>query len=70
MLLKLIFLTAQRLALVATIDGQMKVLALPLDREYRTKVMLAHANTEAELLNVDAELRKLQRGAGLRAMVA
>ena len=70
MLLKLIFLTAQRLALVATIDGQMKVLALPRDREYRTTVMLAHANTEAELLNVDAELRKLQRGAGLRAMVA
>jgi len=68
MLLKLIFLTAQRLALVATIDGQMKVLALPLDREYRTKVMLAHANTEAELLNVDAEIRKLQRGVGLQAM--
>ena len=70
MLLKLIFLTAQRLALVATIDGQMKVLALPLDREYRTKVMLAHANTEAELLKIDGEIRKLQRGAGLRAMVA
>jgi hypothetical protein len=48
----------------------MKVLALPLDREYRTKVMLAHANTEAELLNVDADIRKLQRGVGLRAMVA
>jgi len=70
MLLNLILLQAQRLALVATIDGQMKVLALPLDREYRTKVMLAHANTEAELLNVDADIRKLQRGVGLRAMVA
>ena len=69
-LLKLLFLQAQRLALLATIDGQMKVLALPLDREYRTKVMLAHANTEAELLNVDADIRKLQRGVGLRAMVA
>jgi len=67
-LLKLLFLQAQRLALLATIDGQMKVLALPLDREYRTKVMLAHANTEAELLNVDADIRKLQRGVGLQAM--
>jgi hypothetical protein len=32
--------------------------------------MLAHANTEAELLKIDGEIRKLQRGVGLRAMVA
>jgi hypothetical protein len=44
-MLKLILLTAQRLSLLATIDGQMKVLALPLAREYRTRVLLAHANT-------------------------
>lgn len=67
-MLKLIFLQAQRMALAATIDGQMKVLALPLDREYRTKVLLAHANTEATLLNVDAEIRKLQRGNGLQLL--
>ena len=67
-LLKLLFLQARRLALLATIDGQMKVLVMPLDREYRTKVLLAHANAEAELLNVDAEIRKLQRGNGICAM--
>jgi len=66
-LLKLLFLQAQRLALLATIDGQMQVLTLPLDREYRTRVMLAHASAEVELLNVDAEIRKLQRGTGLQA---
>jgi len=70
MLLKLIFLTAQRLALLATIDGQMKVLALPLDREYRTKVLMAHANTEANLIDVDAEIRKLQRGTGIQPLAA
>jgi len=70
MLLKLIHLAAQRLSLTATIDGQMKVLAMPLDREYRTRVMLAHARTEAALIEVDAEIRKLQRGNGLQAMEA
>jgi len=67
-MLKLILLKAQRMALHATIDGQMKVLALPLDREYRTKVMMAHARTEAELLKIDADIRKLERGHGLQAM--
>lgn len=70
MLLKLIFLTAQRFALLSTIDGQMKVLALPLDRECRTRVMLAHANAEAALLNIDAEIRKLQRGDGIQPLEA
>jgi len=69
-MLKLILLTAQRLSLLATIDGQMKVLALPLEREYRTKVMMAHARTEAALIEVDAEIRKLQRGNGLQPMEA
>lgn len=69
LLLKLLFLQAQRLAILATIDGQMKVFALPLDREYRTRVMLAHASAEVELLNIDADIRELQRGSGLRAVV-
>lgn len=68
MLIKLIFLQAQRIALMATIDGQMQVLDLPLDREYRTRVLMAHAKTEAALIEVDAEIRKLQRGDGLQAM--
>jgi len=67
-MLKLILMQAQRMALHATIDGQMKVLALPLDREYRTKVTLAHARTEAQLLKIDADIRKLERGHGIRAM--
>ena len=66
-MLKLL-LQAQRMALHATIDGQMKVLALPLDREYHTKVLMAHARTEAELLKVDADIRKLERGNGIQAM--
>lgn len=70
LLLKLIFLQAQRLALLATIDGQMQVLDLPLDREYRTRVLMAHANTEADLIDVDAEIRKLQRGNGLQPLEA
>lgn len=67
--LKLILLHLQRLSLLATIDGQMKVLALPLDREYSTKVLMAHANTEANLIDVDAEIRKLQRGTGIQPLV-
>lgn len=70
LLLKLLLLQAQRLAILATIDGQMKVLALPLDREYRTKVMLAHAGTEVALLNIDADIRELQRGNGLQTLAA
>lgn len=66
---RLIFLAAQRMALAATIDGQMKVLALPLEREYRAKVMVAHANAEASLLEVDAEIRRLQRGNGIQAVL-
>lgn len=66
----LLLLHIQRLALLATIDGQMKVLDLPLDREYRTKVMMAHASTEVALLNVDADIRKLQRGNGLQLLGA
>lgn len=70
LLLKLLFLQAQRLALMATIDGQMKVLALPLEREYRTKVLMAHASTEVALLNVDADIRELQRGDGIQPLEA
>jgi len=66
-MLKLL-LQAKRMALHVTIDGQMMVLAMPLDREYRTKVMLAHARTEAELLKIDADIRRLERGHGIRAM--
>ena len=67
---KLILLYLQRLALLATIDGQMKVLALPLEREYRTKVLMAHAGTESALIHVDSEIRKLRRGNGLQLLVA
>lgn len=66
--IKLAFLAMQRLALLATIDGQMKVLDLPLDREYRTKVMMSHAKTEAALLEIDAEIRRIQRGNGITAL--
>ena len=66
--IKLAFLAMQRLALMATIDGQMKVLDLPLDREYRAKVMMAHANTEAALLDIDAEIRRIVRGNGITAL--
>ena len=69
-MLTLFLLHLQRLALIATIDGQMDVLSFPLDREYRVKVMLAHARTEAALLMVDAMIRKLQRGHGLQAIGA
>lgn len=69
-LLKLLFLQAQRLAQLATIDGQMKVLEMPLDREYRTRVLMAHANAEAKLIDIDAEIRKLQRGNGLQLLGA
>ena len=65
-MIKRIALEIQRIALIATIDGQMKVLALPLEREYRTKVLMAHAGTESALINVDSEIRKLQRGCGLQ----
>lgn len=67
-MLKLLFLHLQRMALLATAQGQIDVLALPLDAEYRMRVSMAHASTEAALLKVDAEIRKLQRGAGLRAV--
>lgn len=66
--IKLAFLAMQRMALIATIDGQMKVLDLPLDREYRTKVMMVHAKTEAALLEIDAEIRRIQRGNGIAAL--
>lgn len=66
--IKLAFLAMQRMAMIATIDGQMKVLDLPLDREYRTKVMMAHAKTEAALLEIDAEIRRIQRGNGITAL--
>lgn len=67
-MLKLLFLNLQRMALLATAQGQMDVLALPLDAEYRMRVSMAHASTEAALLKVDSEIRKLQRGAGLQAV--
>ena len=66
--IKLAFLAMQRLSLLATIDGQMKVLDLPLDREYRTRVMMAHAKTEAALLEIDAEIRRIVRGNGIAAL--
>lgn len=69
-MLKLFMLHLQRMALMATAQGQMDVLALPLDREYRTRVMMAHASTEAALIEVDSEIRKLQSGVGICAVNA
>lgn len=70
MMLKLIFLHLQRFALCIEISGQMETLRMPLRREYRTKVLMAHATTEAALLDLDAEIRRLERGNGLQAMRA
>lgn len=69
-MLKQLILHMQRMALLATIDGQMQVLDLPLDREYRTRVLMAHASAEAKLLSIDADIRKLQRGNGLQLLGA
>lgn len=67
-MLKLFMLHLQRLSILATAQGQIDVLALPLDAEYRMRVSMAHASTEAELIKVDAEIRKLKRGSGLQAV--
>ena len=66
--IKLAFLAFQRMAILATIDGQMKVLELPIDRECRTKVLMAHANAESALLDIDAEIRRIKRGNGITAL--
>lgn len=62
------FLHIKRMALAVTAQGQMDVLALPLERETRTKVSMAHASTEAEILAIDQEIRRLQRGRGIGAV--
>ena len=68
--LKLAFLHLQRYALAIHISGQMETLRMPLSREYRTRVVMAHATTEAALLDLDAEIRRLERGCGLQAVGA
>ena len=64
-MLNLIFLKLQRYSLAITAGGQMDILALPLEREHWTRVRIAHARTEAEILRIDAEIRRLQRGNGI-----
>lgn len=69
-IIKLLFLRMQRFALCINISGQIEVLRMPLDREYRTRVTMAHASAEAALLDLDAEIRRLQRGTGIRSLRA
>ncbi len=67
-LLKLAFLHLQRFSPCIEISGQMEVLRMPLNREQHTRVVMAHATTEAALLDLDAEIRRLERGNGLQAV--
>lgn len=66
--LKVVWLTAQLRAVQATAQGRQDVLLLPLHHETRQRVALALASSLAEIDRLKAEIRRVERGAGLRSV--
>jgi len=67
---KRFFLWIKIRALEATAQGQQDVLALVSDTERRGRIQVAHMGTLAEITRLKSEYRRLQRGAGIRAITA
>lgn len=66
--LKVMWLTAQLRAVQATAQGRQDVLLLPLHHETSQRVALALASSLAEIDRLKAEIRRVERGAGLRSV--